>query len=80
MIRPVGKMPSVVPGKTNLPLAAALALAAAAAVVLAAVWSAKTPQRKDASLVESSVVTVEPFCAFPERAIWGDRSLRDVVL
>ena len=80
MINPTGKIPSLVPGRMKLAFAAAVALAAAAADELLALWSAKIPDRNEASLVESSVVRVEPSSALPERAICGERIFRDIVL
>ena len=69
MMSPIGKVPKVVPGNTTLPLTAAFALAVAAAVLLAAFWSEKGPDKKEASSVESCVVTVDPFSALPDSAI-----------
>ena len=69
MMSPIGKIPKVVPGNTNLPVAAAFVLAVVAAVLLATVWSEKSPNKKEASLAESCVVTAEPFSALPESAI-----------
>lgn len=80
MMRPVGNIPSVVPGNTNGVAPAGTVEVEAAKAVAALVWSANTPLTKDASFDESFVVIKVPFWAVPERAILGTRSERAVVL
>lgn len=73
MMRPTGKMPSVRPGKTNIPALAAADDAGMPADVDVLTESAKTPLTKDASFDDRTVVMTLPFLSEAERAIRGTR-------
>ena len=80
MMRPVGKMPSVVPGNTNGVAPPAPVEVEAAGAAAAFVSSANMPLTKDASLEEIFVVIGVLSCAVPVRAMLGTRRARAVVL
>ena len=75
MIRPVGKIPRVCPGKTKVAASAAAADADAPFEVDVSVSLANIPLTNDASVEESSVVMTLPLLSVPERAMLGVRIL-----